>query len=66
MGYYPETKFYTVHREVREVTNDYGRAGEVEWRLVTPQGECIDVFTLRRDAIAARNACNAYAKAQAL
>jgi hypothetical protein len=50
---------YTVERYEREETNDYGRAGEIEWRLNNPDGECIDVYPLRRMAKAAADACNA-------
>jgi hypothetical protein len=56
---------YKVEKYVREETNDYGRAGEIEWHLVNVHtGEPVEIFSLRRDAIAARNECNARTKGE--
>jgi hypothetical protein len=53
---------YQVERNVREETNDYGKAGEVEWHLMSPEGECIEVYGLKRLAINARDVCNGCSK----
>lgn len=49
---------YTVERYVRDETDGYGEAGEVEWRLVSPTGECVEVYPTRRQAREAAESCN--------
>lgn len=47
-----KTKRFKVQRYVREVTDDYGRAGEIEWHVMDHKNplwpDCAEVFSLRR------------------
>jgi hypothetical protein len=54
-----KTTKFSVERYVREETDDYGRAGEVEWHLMSPEGECLEVYGLKRLAKAHADRCNA-------
>lgn len=40
----------TIERTVREESNDYGRAGVVEWQVLNLQGEPLDTLDTLADA----------------